>query len=192
MKKALLSTFSVLGIAATLGFQSCDKIKEAIPSQDVSFDGASADIIIPPVSDTTAQGSIAETSFKYNLDSLIKAQTSGALGFSNIQSIKVNSISITLNDADQANNFANFSYAGLSFNTDASNYDVYNLGYIANNPDAYSATLTPPVLDANQDLKKYFGANTTLRYLFVAKLRRKTTKALHGRAQVKYTITVKA
>ena len=99
-------------------------------------------------------------------------------------------MTFTLTDATSANNFANFSYAGGAFNTDANggNYPAYTVAYIENNPDSYSNTISPTVIDPNQDVKKYFSSKTTFYYLVIAKLRRPITTTLHCHPDITYDI----
>jgi len=193
MKQTLHLTLGILAMSVALSFQGCDKLKSAIKTPDVNFTGASADITIPPTNDTTAQAAIGTTTFAYNLDSMIKAQTSGVVGFNSISTIKITSMTFTLLDGTSTNNFANFAYAGGEFNTGAvdshgNGYGPYTIAYVANNPDSYNLTFSPPIIDASQDLKKYFSSNTTFVYLVVAKLRRPITTTLHCHVDITYDI----
>ena len=99
-------------------------------------------------------------------------------------------MTLTLTDGDASNNFANFVYAGGEFNTDANggNYDPYTIAYVQNNPDSYTTILSPPIVDATQDVKKYFNSKMTFYYLVVAKLRRPVTHTLHCHIDVTYDI----
>lgn len=192
MKKVVLYVLGFIAISSTFTLQSCDKIKEAVPAQDINFDGASADIVIPATNDTTAQGTVGEISFYYNLDSMVKAQTGGALGYSDIKSVKISSIKLTLTDASATNNFANFSYAGAAFTSDANggNYVPYTIINVENNPDTYNTVLNPPVIDANEDVKKFFNPQMTFHYLLYGKLRRAITTTLHCHVEITYVINI--
>ena len=147
MKKVLYFTLGVAGLAAALNFQSCNKLTSVVKIPDVSFTGASTDIVIPPTSDTTAQATVGQNAFAYNIDSMIKAQTRRVVGFSSIKSIKITSMTLTLTDGDASNNFANFVYAGGEFNTDAKYtgsgningyYPAYWIANVKNTPDSYT------------------------------------------------------
>ncbi len=190
MKKLLQISLAVVALGATLSFQSCDKIKSAVTPPDISFTGASTDVTIPPTNDTTSQAAIGVAPLAFNIDSMIKAQTGGVYSFSSIKSVKIATITLTLLDGGTANNFANFTYAGAEFNSDANNgsYDPYTIAYVENNPDSYNITLSPKVQDATQDVKKYFHANMTFYYLIVAKLRRPITSTLHCHVDITYTL----
>ena len=190
MKKVLQCTLFFAAISAGLILQSCNKLKDAIPAQDISYT-STADLVIAPISDTTSQVAIGQIAVSYNLDSMISAQTSGKLGFSNIQSVKITGISLALSDADAADNFANFTYVGAAFYSDA-NSTPYTIAHVDNNPDNYSASLSPAVASADQDVKNYFSANMMFHYQLTGKLRRATTNTLHCHAVITYTINVKA
>jgi len=185
MKK--ISTFIIVLVAA-ISLQSCDKIKDAIGAK-YDMNGASADFVIPPYSDTSAQQTLATQSFSYNADSAIKSVSGGLLSMSIVSSIKVKSITLTLSDATTASNFANFSYAGVTFNTNASSSStLYTLADISNNPDVYSNSLTLNVPSSTQNLKSYFSNNVTITYSAIAKLRRATTDSLHCHANITYEV----
>ena len=193
MKQTLHFSLSILAMSAALSFQGCDKLKNAIKTPDVHFTGASADITIPPTNDTTAQAAIGTTTFSYNIDSMIQSASGGLVAFKNISSIKITSMTFTLLDGTSTNNFANFAYAGGEFNTGAvdshgNSYGPYTIAYVANNPDSYNLTFSPPITDASQDVKKYFTSNTTFVYLVVAKLRRPITTTLHCHVDITYDI----
>ena len=194
MKKAL-TTFAmaaVVAVSAGTLFSSCNAVKDAVPSQTVSFDGASADVVIPPTSDTTAKGNLATATFRYNIDSLIKDKTGGALGAGNIKSVKIASVSLSISDIDQNNSFANFQYASFTFNTDVTpGSSPYDVASIDNNPNVYAATLDLPLQSPNTDVKQYFGNNAQFTYALIAKLRRAITKSLHCHIDIKYNIEVK-
>lgn len=187
MKKALLYTLGALAFAAVL--QSCNKLKDAIPAQDVSFT-ASTDITIAAASDTTQQLTMGQASITYNIDSSIKAQTDNKLGYSNIQTVKLKNISLSLTDANANNNFANFTNATASF-TSSANSSPYTIANVQGNPDSYNTALSPAVVSTNDDVKGYFNSQMTLNYILAGKLRRATTQTLHCHVEVTYTINVK-
>ncbi len=190
MRKALQMALGAIVLTTVFSLQSCDKITDVVKTPDINFTGASADIVIPPTNDTTAQGEFAETEFTYDLDSMIKSQTGGVVGYSAIKSVKITHIKLTLTDGSSTNNFANFQNAGAAFHTDANggNYDSYEIAHIENNPDTYNTVLEPTVIDANEDVKKYFNSKTRFTYLVFGKLRRPITTTLHCHVDITYTI----
>lgn len=183
-----LAMFSA--VTLLFGLQSCQTIQNAIPAQNISFTGASADFQIPVTTDTASDSIIGNASFSYNIDSEIKAVTANAFGESNIQSVKLTSVVLTLSDADSADNFANFSNLSSTFYTSV-NTTPFTISNIPNNPDTYSDSLNVPLANPDQDLKPYFGSSMTFNYQVIGKLRRATTKVLNCHAAITYSIAVK-
>ncbi|MCW3124105.1 MAG: hypothetical protein JWQ38_3597 [Flavipsychrobacter sp.] len=177
-----------LSLLATISLQSCDKVKNAVKTPDITFTGANTDVVIPITTNTTAQGSVATGTVSYNIDSMIKAQSGGVVSYSSIKSVKINKMVLTLNDADADNNFANFQYAGATFNTDATTAGPYTVAYIENNPNTYASSLDLNIVDKEKDLKQYFKSNVVFTYAVIGKLRTATTKELHCHVEVTYTI----
>lgn len=191
MKKIFQFTLGVAALATMFITQSCNQVTNAVKLPDYSWTGASYDITFPPTNDTTAQATIGTQDMTVNIDQLIKDNTGGVGSFNSIKSVHITDIKLTLLDATTQNNFANFSYAGAAFNTDANNgnYDPYNIAYVENNPDVYSTILTPPVLSTNDDVKKYFQSNTKFYYIVVAKLRRPLKDSVHCHVDLTYNIS---
>jgi hypothetical protein len=191
MKKTITTLNVILGLfAGYVLTTSCNAVKDAVPAQTVGFSGASADVIIPATSDTTQQVEWNAASVTYNIDSLIKDKTGGALGFANIDTVKLTNITLSLSDADADNNFGNFQNAATAFNTNI-NTTPYTLANITNNPSSYSTSLTLPLIDKNKNLRPYFGSGMTFGYILLGKLRKATTKPLHCHIAVSYDISVK-
>jgi hypothetical protein len=190
MKKGLKSVFiaaiCLTGIALS---QSCNKLPIG---KDVSWTGADVTITVPIVPDTLSHSNVGGGSFKYNLDSMIKAQTgSNTLGVSNISKVTLNSCQLTILNPDQSNNFANFESCYLNVST-SNNSTPVEAASITNNPDQYAETLSLPVSN-NIDLKSYLssGNNTvTVSYSLGGKLRRATNKMVNINIHASYTIHV--
>ena len=191
MKRIITMASIAAAVAITCSLQSCNLIKKVIPDQTISFSAGGADVVLPVTSDTTNEVLIGNTAVAYNLDSMIKAQTSNALSASNIESVKVSNITLTLSDGDATNNFANFSSVDAAFSTN-NNSTGYDIANIQNNPDVLNDSLALSVISADTDLKSYFGTSTTFMYQLHAKLRRATTHDLHCHVGITYTIKVGA
>lgn len=191
MKKAYI----LCGVAVALclfAFSSCNKVTSVLATATaIDWDGVDVTITVPPQSDTTVPTSVGTGTFTYNLDSMIKAETSNALKLSNIDSFEITSCTITVTNPDANNNFANFEQAKLLFSTSYNTTQV-NMGEIDNNPDAYATTLSLPV-NSSVNLTTYISpiGNTTFNYSLTAKLRRATTTTLTFNMHVGYHIHVK-
>lgn len=179
--------FRSLGLVAVLALStllpSCDKVKDAvrinIPTQTVN-----ADFSIQKVGAGTAQ----ETYFQWgvNLDSVIK-KSNPDLGIKNIKKAKVKSIILKLNNATQADNWANFSAAEAGFSTNLTGGNYIAFASVTNNADAYATTLDIPVKDI--DVKEYLGSSV-LTYKLSATARRATTATLNGTATIQLDVEV--
>lgn len=176
-----------LGLVAVLALStllhSCDKVKDAI-SINVPTQTVTADFTIAPQPAGTQ--TLASFQFGINLDSVIKVQNS-SLGLGNIKSAKIKSITLTLTNATQADNFAVVSAceAGLTSNNNTT-YKAF--ATLTNNPDAFATTLDIPV-NPDVDLKDYFNA-TAFYYQVSGTTRRATSTTLQGKATVKFDISV--
>src|SRR4051812_44933566 len=106
MKKIIGSVLLVMIIAA--GVVGCKKIITAIfPGMDVDVPAITVTI---PAIPFTLPGEFSLGSFKqrFNLDSVVKANTGGAFGAADVSSVKVKQIAFTVANADQQNNLSNF------------------------------------------------------------------------------------
>jgi hypothetical protein len=187
MKKLL--NRHLLHIAAllfVLGSSSCNKIASVL-QYDLSMQTASADVIIPPLSDTTLSVAMGSISSPSNTDSFVKANTGGVLGVSNIGSAHIVSCSLTLQNPNTGNNFGNFQSASVAFFTNANTTPV-TVASIAANPATYATALDVPV-NTTADLSSYLHGNQ-LTYSLTGKLHNATTDTLICRVQLKLNVHV--
>jgi hypothetical protein len=162
---------------------ACSKIANLL-TFNLSMQTESFNITIPVTTDTGSMSVSATTS--YNVDSFIKASTAGQLGASNIKSVKLSSVVLTLNNANAGNNFQNFSAVDLAFSSNA-NSNPYTIS-VASNPDNYSSALSIPI-DSTVDLSTYLGNEFS--YSVSGKLRKATTQELNCAVTVTFSLTVK-
>jgi len=178
-----------LAIATTLAsdfmLQSCTKLGNAL-RYNLALQSGSVTVAIPPMANNGSTASVDAGSNTINIDSFIKAHTAGLLGVANIQSVKLTSCTITVQNANAANNFANFESCNAAFssNTEITPY-VIN---IADNPDVYATSLTMPV-DTTAELKSYLIGNE-FHYSVGGKLRRSTTDTLNCTIQFQFNVRV--
>jgi len=189
MKKNVIVCLALA--AMCILYTSCSKVDALIGAATVSWTSTDVAFDIPVVSSTTDTSAIGSGTYSYNLDSLIKAQTSNQLVLNNISHFYLTSCTLTILNPDSTNNFANFQSASgtLSSSADAT---PANIGTITNNPDTYAATLSVPV-NTTTDLKNYVSPSgtTTFNYMLSGKARRVTTKILHATVHIEYSIGVK-
>ena len=179
-KIALAMTTMTIALLAL----SCSKIGNLL-TFNLSMQTESFDVSIPITTDTGTM-SVGPVGSTFNVDSFIRANTAGELGESNIKSVKLSSVVLTLNNANAANNFQNFEYVDLAFssNTNSAPYTIS----IANNPDSYSSTLSLPI-DSTVDLSTYLGNQFS--YSVTGRLRKPTTQALDCTVTVTFSLSVK-
>ena len=173
-----------LGFVAILAlstvFTSCNKVKDLI-TINVPLQTADVKFTIDPVNAGTGQLTIFQ--FGVNIDSVLKKENS-SIGIGNIKKVKVKSITLTLTNATQADNFGAFSAceAGLASNTKP---DYTTFAALTSNPDTYATTLD--ITPKDVDLKDYF-TSTVLFYKLSGTARRATTAPLNGTATIKFDI----
>ncbi len=186
--KKYRSLIAAAGIAVTCvglsTLQSCDKVANLL-QYNLALQTASAEIVLPP-SDTTAGSASGSQMVYYNVDSFIRANTGNALGINNIESVKIESCTLTLLNPSAGNNFANFQSASGSVYSNT-NTTPYTLS-IASNPDTYASVLSLPV-DTAANLKSYLTGNQ-LTYSAGGTLRRATTDSLHVKVDFKFKVHV--
>jgi hypothetical protein len=192
MKKALLSlTLLAAVVAGSFSFQSCNKIKDEIAKHLDPFNASPSTVTftIPVVAgDNFSQ----YDSSVVNIDQIIHDNAGMDFSINNISEIDLSKITISLTDADEQNNWTNFSDATVLLSTDKSNAAGKTaLVAMASIPDQESAKYADQVLTATNpiNLKDYFnGGNTTVYYLISANARRNTTHELTATMTIEYTL----
>lgn len=141
MKIVLL--FAVVAFCSCIAFSGCDKAASPIV-KNFTVEGPQIVIEVPPSTATGSYTSIGTASIVWNLDSIIKAQTRGAMGLKDIDEFKFHSCKLTILNAEADNNFDAFSDVRLYFSTTANSSQTL-LGEVNNNPDSYADTLNIPI-----------------------------------------------
>lgn len=154
---------------------SCNKIKEAIfPSIDVELPAFQFTIPAIPLV-LSNEASLGSFNVKFNLDSIIRANTAGAFGAGAVSTVKVTKMVITVSNGDAANNLANFESARFTFasNTKTTPVEIATFSF----PDAFSTSYTAEPVNS-PELKEYL-SGTQLTYTLYGKARRTTSKPLN-------------
>ena len=170
MKKNLI-TLSALFIIL-LSLSGCKKIAAAIfGGFDTSVDYQISVPIIPVVSPFELP--VGQYLYKFNLDSVVRAQTAGIYHASDVKSIKAKQFNITITDADQLNNIANFQSVRVTIhsNTNSTPAELFAVTF----QDTYASTFS--TAGNNAELLSYL-KGTDITYTMYAKNRRITTKPL--------------
>lgn len=183
-KLSLLSILVMaLSVFAISSLQSCTKLGKnlhfILPMQT-----GTATITFPASGNTTGPISFGATSIAYNVDSFIMASTANQLNSSNISSVKIVSMKLTLTNPDQSNNFANLQSVNASFTS-----NINSTPYIVsvnNIADTYTTTIDLPV--DSTELKTYLG--NQFNYSINAVLRRATTIPLNCTISYQFSVAV--
>ncbi len=173
MKTAMVS---LLGLV--VAFNSCRNIQEKLlPVFNVNIPAINLRIPpIPLVLDKEIPVGALRTPI--NMDSAIRANTSGTFGASAVHSVRVKSILITTLGADADNNLSNFESARIRIFTDTSSVDIATISFPQSAMD--SLIITPT---SSPDISKYL-KGSTLAYNLYWKNRRPTKKRLALQIQI--------
>ncbi len=191
MKKALYSLALLAMTAGTVVYtSSCNKIKDEIAShlKAFSFTAATVEYTVPVVTNT--QTYTETQSVSININQIIKDESGVNFDIDDISKITIKKVTLKVIDGDAANNWTNFEYAKLKFNS--------SKGKANNKPDLES-TVTIADVESERFSDKVFtfgdvnvmdyvnGDETTLEYTIEAKARRATTKGTKIEATVEYS-----
>jgi hypothetical protein len=178
MRKTYLF-LTLMSVVVTIAFSSCEKIKEKL-FEAFTAKGADVQFTIPVIA-TTNEVTIGTSSVNFNVDSTIKANTGGAFGVGILDQVNPEEVTLSLLNADQLNNLANFE----SFKVQVTTSNNSNPIVIASmsNPDTFGTTVNLTVDNTKQllDLLKA----SSVRYDVIGKARRITTKQLNAQLVVK-------
>lgn len=172
MRKVFISIFASTILLA--GFSSCKKLIAAVfGGTDVNV--PEVQVTIPAVIAVTSNEiSLGSFSFYFNLDSIVKANTAGVFGANAVNSIKVKQVKITITNADQFNNLANFQSARVTLqsNTNTTPAELFSVIFA----DTYASTYTYTPTNSPELLSYIKGSNIS--YTIYGKTRRTTNKPL--------------
>jgi hypothetical protein len=175
-------------LSTTIIFTSCDKLKDKL-FEAFMTQAADVTFTIPVVSNTTHEGKIETLPIYMNVDSIIRANTGGLFNINSVNTVEIQTADLTINNPDAANNFANFEYGILLFNTYNPNIRDWNrvLGVARDDiKDTYAANMSLNLVpDIN--LKDHL-IGTKAVYFYSFKARRVTTKPLNCTLRVKLNI----
>ena len=166
-----------------LSLTSCDKLKDKL-FQSFVTNSFEEKFNIDVITTTSLRMDVGTIQANLNIDSLIDAETDGAFDLDNVSSVKAEEVSLSIDNPDADNNFANFEEGWVNFSTNTNAVPVQ----IATgaNPDAYSEVWMLPV-DNSINLKDYL-KGTILSYVIAAKARRVTTKQLNCTLSIKLKV----
>lgn len=181
MRRVLIAVAALLFVAGSF---SCKKVvKSVFPGVDA--DVPSVTITVPAIPFVfPTEASLGQYAASFNLDSIVRVNTGNVFGASDITSVKVKSITLTITNPDPLNNLQNFEYARLQLtsNTNSTPANITTINF----PDVYASTITD-VPTSSPELISYLGGNQ-IYYNVFGKLRKVTTKTLTMTVSVKVRI----
>jgi hypothetical protein len=181
MKLKPLYKYPIIFLSFCVILISCKKsaklVKVTVPVQmaQISF-------TIPP-SQTTTDTTIT---VYCNVDSIIRAYNSSFNG-TNIKSVAAVAVNISLSNADNTDNFGNFSSAEMQISS-TENAAATTFAQVINNPTDYADVLNPTVIPS-VELKNYFDA-TLFTFTFRSSIASSTFVALDATATINFTVIV--
>jgi hypothetical protein len=168
---------AVSSIVLTSCKKSATLVKVTVPVQM-----AQIAIVIPPsqtVSDTTV-------TIYCNVDSIIRADNPSFNG-TNIKSVTAAAANLFLSNADNTDNFGNFSSVEMQiFSTE--NTTATTFAQVTNNPAGYADVLNLPITPSIE-LKNYFDA-TLFTFTFRSSLASQTFITLNATATINFNVVV--
>lgn len=181
MKKHL----AIILLAAVLlsGLVSCKKIVDTFfAGETFTMPAITMTIPIIPIADSTQEFSGGSFTTYINVDSTIKANTSGVFNINSISTVTVKQVSVTLTNADEINNVSAFKSfrITISSNTNATVANMVTVNIPASAAGSYTYTPTNPA-----NIVDYL-KGTNINNAVYGTARKTTTKALN----VKVVITL--
>lgn len=187
MKKVSIIASTLLLAAGLMMFQSCDKVKDALKA-NVTVKAASGEKKIQPINDVNNLYVLFQDSADFDADKAIKENTENKLNINNVKSAKLKKCVLTITDANNDNNWANFESGKLHFHVNNSSPEVV---IDITNPDVYSDKLEIPADKFPADMTPYI-KGTKAYWKLEGKARRTTTKELTLKAEMEYDVAVGA
>jgi hypothetical protein len=117
-----------------------------------------------------------------NLDSTLKANTSGTFGAASITSVRVKNITLRVTNADTLNHLGNFETARMKIYNDSSSAEILNIKF----PEYFTDSIN--IIPANQPEIVSFLKGKTLAYNLFWKNRKRTAKSLKLKVNITFVV----
>ena len=172
MKKIAGLALVLIVIAAGIG--SCKKVVKAV-FKGLDLDAPSITVEIPRIFFVPPdEFGFATLTQPFNLDSVVRANTAGAFGASDVSSVKVKQMFFSISNADSENNLSNLESARVAFssNTNPNPVDIANITFPKNNESSFTYIPENPI-----ELRPFLNGNE-LRYKVFGKARKMTSKPM--------------
>ena len=181
----ILKSLLAVTFVGLLCVPSCTKSVKPEPTT-LLMEATSATVVLPPYSQTGIAFS-GTCQSRFNVDSFIKASTKGVRSLKNMTSAKIASCELTIENAGDAANFANFKACSGAFHTNGVS-DDFGVA-VSNNPDQYASSLSLPI-DTTEELKSYLQDANTFTYRFRGSLRRPTSDSIRCKITFRFNVAL--
>jgi len=187
MKKNWLRLgFATIALGALTFAQSCsvsEVVNYVFPGFTYNADAVEFTIPIVDSAGTTF-ASFDSVKVELNLEDALRENTNGNISISDADKIYIESVRLDLTDADNENNWANFTDVNMMMASNTATTVVEMAK--ATIPDTYDESIDGTV-DQSVSMKEYVKGNT-IYYVIYGKSRRATNKELHGKAYVSFRV----
>lgn len=169
MKKVFLLT----AVAAFSGliFTSCEKLKDAIfQAFQIPY---GFEVTVPIVTNTNTELTLAQTDVRFNLDSVIRANTGNVFGAEVVGNMQIKELAFEVIEGNASSNLTNFAYVKMEVSA-PDNAPVVIGPY--NIPPTATSSVSFPVTSSFNIKNLFSGA--TVNFKIIGKARTPTTQAI--------------
>jgi hypothetical protein len=177
MKKKILISIGIL--VATISLYSCKKVVNSI-FQGTEITSPTIEVVIPPVPQLAVNfGEIPLGNYeqRMNIDSAVRANTGGAFGIAAVTSVKISQYTVSVSNADDADNLSNFESGRVVLTSNSRSTPVEIMNFNLPTTKTTSITQSPSAATAPELLPYIKGGELT--YQIFGKARRSTSKPLN-------------
>ena len=172
MKKFFV--FFLMAVATTTFFASCEKLKDAVFE---AFEAPySFDVNIPIVTNTSSEITLAETNVRFNLDSIIRANTGNVFGANIIGDVRIKEVGFEVLEGNANTNLTNFAYVKMEVGASGGTPTVMGPFNI---PSTATSSVSFPVGNSF-NIKSLF-SGTTVNFKISGKATKATTQIMKVR-----------
>ncbi len=172
MKKVFL--LMAVAVTAVLTLASCEKLKDAIfEAFETPY---SFEVSVPVVTNTTSETTFGESNVRFNLDSIIRANTGNVFGADIIGNVQIKEVAFEVIEGNATSNLTNFAYVKMEVAANGTTPVV--MGPYSIPPTATSSASFP--VSNSFNIKSLF-SGSTVNFKITGKARTATTQTMKVR-----------
>lgn len=176
MKKRFL--FLTVAATALFTLSSCEKLKDSLfEAFEIPY---SFEVDIPVVTNTTTELTLAETAVRFNLDSVIRANTANVFGADVVGNVQMKELAFEVIEGNATSNLTNFSYVKMEVSSGSSTPVVIGPFNI---PSTATSSVSFPVTNSFNVKSLFSGA--TSNFKITGKAQKETTQVMKVRINTK-------